>query len=119
MIPGGRISERQMKRMMKRMGIVTEEIGDVTEVIIKTTTKEYVFKDAVVTAVEIQGQKTYQIIGEPEVFEVGKGEILKISEEDIALVVEQTGASEEDAKKALAECDGKPAEAILKLLGER
>src|SRR5512136_593414 len=63
MIPGGRMNPKQMQAMMKRMGIKQEELYDVEEVVIKTKTEEIVFRDATVSAVTVQGQKTYQVVG--------------------------------------------------------
>jgi nascent polypeptide-associated complex subunit alpha len=103
-----------MKKMMKQMGIETEEIEGVEEVIIRTVSKEYVFRRADVTKTTIQGQETWQIVGEPEVGEK-EGEI-SIPEEDIKLVAEKANVSEQEARKALEECDGEPAEAIVKLM---
>ncbi len=103
-----------MKKMMKQMGIETEEIEGVEEVIIRTVSKEYVFRKADVTKTTIQGQETWQIVGEPEVGE--KDEALTIPAEDIKLVAEKANVSEEEARKALEECDGEPAEAIVKLM---
>ncbi|MFQ5884943.1 MAG: nascent polypeptide-associated complex protein [Thermoplasmata archaeon] len=114
MIPGGRIHPRQMKQMMKKLGIESEEIEGVEEVIIKTSSKEYHFTDAEVTMTTLQGQKTFQIVGEPEITE--KEEELKIPIEDIKLVAEKANVSEKEARKALEECDGEPAEAIIKLM---
>lgn len=122
MMPGGRMNPRQMKAMMKRMGISQEEVADVEEVIIRTRTKEIVFEDAAVTAMTVQGQKTYQIVGEPKERERKREETAQeggIPEEDIKLVMAQTGCSAAQAKKALEECDGAPAEAILKLMASR
>jgi len=107
-----------MKQAMKRMGISTEEMKGVEEVIIRTADKEYVIKDAAVSCIVMQGQKTYQVVGEPEVrsrqkiIEEGPG----IPEEDIQLVMSQTEASKEEAVQALKDCDGQPAEAILKIM---
>ena len=44
MMPGGRMNPKQMKAMMRRMGITKEDIEDVEEVVIKTRSKEIVFK---------------------------------------------------------------------------
>jgi nascent polypeptide-associated complex subunit alpha len=120
MFPGGRVSPRQMKAMMKRMGISTEELEGVEEIVIRTKTKEYVFNEAMVTVMTVQGQKTFQIVGEPEVRERKTAvQTTGISKEDIALVMEQTGASEDEARKALEECGGQPADAILKIMSSR
>ena len=123
MMPGGRMNPRQMKAMMKRMGVSQEEIQDVEEVVIRTRTKEIVFKGASVTAMTVQGQKTYQVMGEPKERERKRDdEELQeggIPEEDVKLVMSQTGCSAAQAKKALEECDGALAEAILKLMASR
>lgn len=120
MMPGmGRgVNPRQMKQAMKRMGISQEEMQGVEEVVIRTADKEYVIKDAAVTCVTMQGQRTYQVIGDPEVRprQAAKPEEPGIPEEDIQLVMSQTGVSKEKAVLALKECDGQPAEAILKIM---
>ena len=122
MMPGGRMNPKQMKAMMKRMGIDQEEMPGVEEVIIKTKTKELVFKDAVVTAVSVQGQKTYQVVGIPQERERRREEGEEeggVPEDDIKLVMSQTGCMAAEAKKALQETDGAPAEAILKIMSSR
>ncbi|MCU0852806.1 MAG: nascent polypeptide-associated complex protein [Thermoplasmata archaeon] len=122
MMPGGRMNPKQMKAMMKRMGIDQQDVPDVEEVIIKTRTKEIVIKDAAVTAVTVQGQKTYQIVGTPQERARKKEEMQEeggIPAEDIKLVMDQTGCSAAEAKKALEEADGSPAEAILKVMSSR
>lgn len=113
----GRMRPREAQKMMKKMGISTEEIEGVEEVIIKTKTRDYVFKKAEVAVVSVQGQKIYQLIGEPEIVE--KVPKAKYTQEDVLLVIQQTNVSEEEAKKALEETDGQPAEAIMKILSEK
>jgi len=120
MIPGGRMNPRQMKHMMKRMGIESEELENVEEVVIRTATKEYVFTKAQVTMMTVQGQKTAQVVGEPFIRDrsgaKGPPPKLAISEEDVQLVAEKAGVSEAEARKALEEADGEPAEAIIRLM---
>ena len=110
MMPG-RMNPRQMNQMMKRLGINVKEIDNVKKVIIETDSKEYIFDNANVTMMDAQGQKTYQIIGRPRIVEKKE----EIPKEDIDLVVEQTGKSVAEAKKALIETNGDIAEAIMKL----
>ncbi|MDD1773673.1 MAG: nascent polypeptide-associated complex protein [Methanomassiliicoccales archaeon] len=116
----GHVNPRQVKQAMKRLGIKTEDIENVEEVIIRTRSKEYVFKDAAVTMMEMQGQKTFQVVGEPQISEISerpsKPEETKVPEEDVKLVMSQTGCTEERAIKVLKECGGQPAEAILKIM---
>jgi nascent polypeptide-associated complex subunit alpha len=140
MLPGlGRgMNPHKMKRMMKQMGINIDEITDVEKIIIRTSDKEYIFNsDVSVTIMNAQGQKTFQIIGDPKIkdrvvgesssdedkdedvvdqIEEEEDEELSIPQADVELVMSQTGASEEDARGALEACNGNPAEAILKLL---
>ncbi len=126
MMPGmGRVNPRQMKQAMRKMGISTEELNDVQEITILTKSKEYVFKGAEVTIMTVQGQKTFQIVGEPEVRPRSAATAKPVSpapvetglpEEDITLVMEQTGASREKAMEALKATEGQPAEAILKIM---
>jgi nascent polypeptide-associated complex subunit alpha len=126
MMPGmGRVNPRQMKQAMRKMGISTEELNDVQEITILTKTKEYVFKEAEVTIMTVQGQKTFQVVGEPEVRPrsvssqkpvPGAPAEEGLPEEDITLVMEQTGASREKAIEALKATEGQPAEAILKIM---
>jgi nascent polypeptide-associated complex subunit alpha len=105
------VDPRRLKMMMKQMGIKTEDIEDVKEIVMRTRTKEYLFKNPQVTMVEAQGQKTFQIMGDVEEKEKEEG----VSEEDVDLVAEQSGVSREDAKKALEESGGDIADAIVKL----
>ena len=100
----GGMNPKQMQAMMKQMGIKQTEIP-ATEVIIKGDT-EIVVKNPQVLQIEAQGQKTFQIMGEVEE---------RTSSEDIKMIVEQTGATESEAEKALKEADGDLAEAIMKL----
>ncbi|MCK4456102.1 MAG: nascent polypeptide-associated complex protein [Thermoplasmata archaeon] len=117
MIPGGRMSPKQMKAAMKRLGIKTEELEDVEEVVIRTAEKEYVIPRAAVTKMEVQGQTTYQIVGEAEEF-ARSDEGPRVPEEDVRLVAEKANVSEEKARQALIDCDGELAEAILKLMSD-
>ena len=123
MFPGGRMNPKQMKAAMRRMGITQEEMDGVEEVIIRTKKKEIVLKDAAVTTVTMQGQTTYQVVGSPEERERSDHERAEekggVPSEDVELVMSQTGCSEEEARKALKECDGAPAEAILKVMASK
>jgi nascent polypeptide-associated complex subunit alpha len=124
LIPGaGRMDPRQMRLAMKRMGMQTEEMDDVTEVIIKRKGKQLRFVNPSVIYIKVSGQHIYQVIGEPETLE---GEALQTSpqgpefnREDIELVMSQTGCSEDEARQALMQTEGQPANAIIKILSEK
>ena len=110
MLPGN-INPRQMKAMMKKLGMQVEQIEDVQSIVITTPKGRYIFDAAEVTAMTMQGQTTYQITGEPR-FEGAAPEIPK---EDVTMVASQANVSEEKAKEALIATKGDIAEAILKL----
>ena len=112
-----RVSPRQAKRMMQRMGLSMGEVPDVQEVILRTSTKEIVVENPEVAVLEMHGQKIFQVTGE----KITEKEIEKpekkvtIPEEDIRLVADQTGKSVEEAQRALEETEGDLAKAILLL----
>ena len=108
---GKGINPRKMASMMKQMGIDVNEIEGVEEVVIRTSQKDIVFKDAQVTIMDARGMKTYQVTGTPQ--EVVRE--VTIPEGDVHLVMEQSKSSEIDARKALKETKGDIAAAILKL----
>ena len=118
MMPGmGRMNPRMMKKLQKQLQNSTEDI-DATEVIIKTKDKEIYFSNPSVTSMNMMGQQSYQIVGEPQERGLSEGgETTSIPDEDIELVAGQAGVSKEKAKEALEECGGEPAEAIIKLMG--
>jgi nascent polypeptide-associated complex subunit alpha len=99
--------------MMRRMGINQAEI-DAVQVIIKTRdNKMLVFDNPDVSKVNMMGQETYQVVGTPKVQDIDSSP--EINDDDVKTVMEQTGASEEEAKNTITECKGDLAEAILKL----
>jgi nascent polypeptide-associated complex subunit alpha len=113
MFPGGRgMNPRQLQAQMKRMGINMEELQDVEEVIIRLKTKDIIIRKASVTFINAQGQKSYQVTGDVTEVEKKPG----IPKEDIMMVAGQAGVTEQEAEKALEECNGEPAEAIVKLI---
>ena len=107
-----RISPREARRMMQRMGMRMDVIPDVKQVVIKTNGKEITIEEPEVAVLEVQGQKIYQVTG-GKITEKALERKLAIPEEDVRLVADQTGKSLEDARKALEECEGDLAKAIL------
>jgi nascent polypeptide-associated complex subunit alpha len=108
---------RDAKRMMQKMGMQVDEIGGVTEVLIRTTTREIVIEEPIVTSVVVQGQKMFQITGGSTHERTPSTEVgpVEAPEEDVKLVAEQTGKTTDEAKVALKESGGDLAEAILRL----
>jgi nascent polypeptide-associated complex subunit alpha len=132
MMPGGRPNERQMQMMMRRMGMTTEPVEGVEEVLIRTKEKEIVLTDAEVTILTIQGVRTYQIVGSattrarthdaaaaPGTASSAPAAPAGPPEEDVTLVMEQANVERDEAVAALRAAGGEPAEAIMKILARR
>lgn len=116
---GGRGS-RDTARMMEKMGVKMNELPEVSQVIIKTSTKDIVIDSPTVTMVTVQGQAMYQIAG-GDATETSQTPIAPTSppDADVQLVAQQTGKSLEESKKALVEAGGDLARAILILKGQQ
>ena len=122
---GGGLNPRKMKQMMEQMGIDMEDI-DAEEVIIRTPDEELVFTDAEVQLMAAQGQKTYQVVGEPESRERGEGgsddsateesgDDNVVDADDVEIVAMRTGVDEDTAREALEDNDGDLADAVDQL----
>jgi len=117
-----RMNPRETRRMMQRMGMNMDAVTDVEQVIIKTSSKDIVVDQPEVAILEMQGQKIFQVIGgqvterTPERKAAAAAPAApKVLEEDVQLVADQTGKSLDEARKALEECEGDLAKAILLL----
>ena len=116
------MNPRETRRMMQRMGMNMDSVPEVEQVVIRTTSKEIVVEQPEVAILEMQGQKIFQIIGgqiterAPERKTTSTAPAAHtVSEEDVQLVADQTGKSLDAARKALEECEGDLAKAILLL----
>ena len=103
------MNPKQMQRMMEQMGIKNKEIK-AERVVIEKEDGQIIITDPQVVEISMQGQRSFQIAGKVE-------EKSLIKEDDVKLIMEKTGASKENAEKALAESNGDIAEAIIKLQG--
>ncbi len=110
MMRGG---NRNMRRMMDKMGLDMSEILNVQEVIIKTDKKEIIIAKPSVTEMKAKDNTIFQVIAES--YEEKEREVPIFSDEDIQLVSQQASASEEQAINALTEAKGDLARAILLL----
>jgi len=107
-----KMNPRQMEKMMRQMGVQQEDL-DVLEVVIRLEDRELVFAKPQVAKVNMMGQVSYQVVGEPE--ERLLDSTPDINDEDVKTVMEQAECSEQEARDALDETKGDLAEAILKL----
>jgi len=112
MFPGG-MNPRQMKQMMKRMGIKTEDI-DAEVVVIHGSGEEIIIEEPQVVKMLVQGQEIFQITGGRVRKQETKAEI-DIEDEDVRMVAEQANVSIKEARETLEEAGGDIAAAIMKL----
>ena len=114
MIPGmNKKQMKQMERQMKKMGMKMEDLEGVREVIIRFDEKELIIDNPTVSLMNVMGQETYQVDGKAR--EVELDYEIEIPDEDIEMVANSAGVSEDKAREALEECKGDLAEAIMKL----
>ncbi|HLC31182.1 MAG TPA: nascent polypeptide-associated complex protein [Candidatus Nanoarchaeia archaeon] len=109
MFPGMGIDPRKMQGMLRQMGIKQDAVEAVRVVIEKSDGGKLVIENPDVQKIDMKGQVSWQISGDVREEEAG------VSADDVALVVEKTGASEEDARAALDESKGDIAAAIVAL----
>jgi nascent polypeptide-associated complex subunit alpha len=110
MMRGG---NREMRRMLDKMGLEMKDLGNIEEVIIKTETKElYLIKPQVV---EMKGKDStiFQVVA-TDIEEKGR-ETPSLKDEDIILVMQQANVTREKAIQALVDAKGDLAKAILNL----
>jgi len=110
MMRGG---NRDMRRMLDKMGLEMNDLGSIEEVIIKTETKEiFLLKPQVI---EMKGKEStiFQVVASN--IEEKQRDVLKFKEEDIVLVMQQANVLKEKAIQALTDARGDIAQAILNL----
>ncbi len=104
---------REMRRMLDKMGLDMKPMDNVEEVIIKTDRKElYLIKPQII---EMKGKDNtiFQVVATD--IEEKQREVPSFKEEDIILVMQQANVSREKAIQALTETKGDMAQAILNL----
>jgi len=104
---------RDMRRMLDKMGLNMQEMTNIEEVVIRTDSKEiFLIKPQVI---EMKGKEStiFQIIAGD--IEEKEREVPTFSEEDIILVMQQASSSREKAVLALTDTKGDIAQAILNL----
>jgi nascent polypeptide-associated complex subunit alpha len=105
------MNPRKMKQVMKQLGMDIKPIEDVQQIVITTSNGRYIFDQAEVAVMKMQGVVTWQITGEPRFEEAAP----VIPDADVELVATQANVTHDVAKAVLIETKGDIAEAILRL----
>ena len=108
------IDPRQLKKLMDSMGIKSTQI-QADRVVIEGAESDIIIDSPQVTAIDAQGNRSFQIQG--DVREVSKVKA-DISDDDIKMVMEKTGSDANKARAALDQTNGDIAGAIMKLKEE-
>lgn len=114
MIPG--MNPKKMQQMMKQMGMKQDTIP-ARKVVIYTDEAQIIIEPCEVAEVNMMGQSTIQVTGDTRVEPLDATP--DISQEDIQTVMDQTGASKEQAIKAIESAKGDLAQAIMDLSEEQ
>jgi len=105
MMPG--MNPKQLEAMLKQLGMKMENIS-ATQVVIKTDSGDITIDDPQVVKTTMKGQVVYQVSG--------NADEATFSEDDVKLVMEQTGIQDrKKVEQALKETGGEVVEAIMKL----
>jgi alpha-NAC-related protein len=107
----GGINAKQVEKVMKKMGISQIPL-DAKRVTIELEDSNIVIDEPSVMKVTMQGQETFQISGEARHEEKGRE---LFNNEDVRVVMEKTGASEEKVREVLEQNKGDIAGAIMEL----
>lgn len=108
-----RSGNRDMRRMLDRMGLDMKEMNSVEEVIIRTDTKELFLKKPQVVEMKGKDSTIFQVVATD--IEETKRDVPSFKEEDIVLVMQQANVSKDKAIVALTDSKGDIAQAILNL----
>lgn len=117
--PGG-MSSKQMRQAMNQMNM--ETIDDVQEVVIRTSTHEYILENTEVQIMNMQGQEIYTITA-GSTRKVTRGSAvaetsatsIDVKDSDVELIMKQSNVSKEKASAALQAANGDLAVAIMSL----
>jgi len=102
---------KKIEQMMKKLNINTRELN-AKEVVIKTEGGDIVIDSPEVMIMNMMGKDVYQITGDVK---AGKG----VSEDDIKLVMEQTGSDRSTVEKKMEEMNNDLARVIMELKKDR
>jgi len=95
-----RLNPRDLQKAMSRMGIQQKDV-EAEQVIIRCKDKDIIIDNPQVAKVNMMGQETWQITGAHR--EQAKDTTPSISDEDIIMVMNQTGRTREAALAAINE----------------
>ncbi|MBS3056462.1 MAG: nascent polypeptide-associated complex protein [Candidatus Aenigmarchaeota archaeon] len=103
----GKIDPKKMEKLMKRLNMDVTTL-DAEEVIIKMADKNIIISRPEIMIANMMGKEVYQISGEIS-------ESVPVKEEDILMVMEQTGKDRQTVSEVLERLNNDLAQAIKEL----
>ena len=115
----GGVNPAKMEKMLKKLNIDMRQLP-ATEVIIKGESHEIVITEPEVSVVKMQGRDVFQITGniEEKANEGTKEKEVAVNEDDVKMIMEQTGKDKESVETALKKVNHDLAKAIMELKKE-
>lgn len=107
---------RNMRRMVNKLGVDMHELPDIKEVLIRTTSKEIILPTPTVTEMESNKDRIFTIVAQD--YEERELETKSFPDADVDFVRERTGVDQARAVGALEESNGDLAQAIMILTSE-
>ncbi|MCR6623387.1 MAG: NagC family transcriptional regulator [Candidatus Verstraetearchaeota archaeon] len=117
-----KMSPRDMRRIMQKMGMEINEVEDVEEVVIVRKGEILKMPSPKVSIIKMGDQTIVQVTGEQIITENKEQKTEQqedVSEEDVQLVAMQAKVSLDEARKALKQTGGDLAKAILTLTASK
>ncbi len=122
----GKMDPAKMEKMLKKLNIDMRQVP-ASEVIIKGESHDIVITEPEVSIVRMQGRDVFQITG--NIAEKAKGSVKvseqttsedaeEVNEEDVKMIMEQTGKDKETVEQALKRVNNDLAKAIMELKKE-
>lgn len=108
-----RMSQRELRRLLKRAGVEMSEIEGVERVELFLPDRKLVVRTPMVTRMDLKGETILQIVGKVEEEELEEEMVMEITEEDVEFVAQQANVDVERARDALLLAGGDIAKAIM------
>jgi alpha-NAC-related protein len=105
------MNPKKVEKLMKKLNINVQEIP-AEMVVIKCKNKNIIISKPEVTLADMMGREVYQVSGEVS-------ESVPVREEDIQMVMKQTGKDRETVAKKLEELNNDLAKAIVELKSKK
>ena len=111
----GGMNPAKMEKMLKKLNIDMRQLP-ASEVIIKGETHDIIITEPDISIVKMQGRDVFQITGNiEEKSKAGSKEEKAVDDDDVKMIMEQTGKDKDTVEQALKKVNNDLAKAIMEL----